>query len=170
MRVFIGYGLTELSQKTLEKWQSECDFLPKAKAVLPKNFHLTLLYNGELTTEQLEQYRLKLQVQKWQEIDWLTVTGITTFKKKNQAIIVANIENTPMLQTNYELVQEVARELGIPFAEMPKWQPHITLARQNGVAIEKNFLESVTLTTTKLIIFKSEKTFTGITYEVIVEL
>lgn len=170
MRVFIGYALTTESREQLENWQKECGLLPEAKRVSPKNFHLTLLYNGELTTEQFQVYLQQLNLETWPRCERLIVQGITTFEKKKQAIIVANIENVAEIQAVHERLQKLSQTLQIPYAQEPNWQPHITLARQKNATIEKKFRENVELTSSGLMVFTSKQSFTGITYEVIAEL
>lgn len=170
MRIFIGYTLTTESREQVEKWQKGCGLLPEAKRVLPKNFHLTLLYNGELTTEQVQCYLQQLRKEKWPQCKQFSVKGITTFEKKKQAIIVANIENVAEIQAVHERLQKLSQGLQIPYTNEPNWQPHITLARQKNIIIEKEFRKNVKLTSGGLMIFTSKQSFTGITYEVIAEL
>lgn len=170
MRVFIGYKLTKMSCNQLEKWQCESGLSSTAKFVLPKNFHLTLLCNGELTPEQLEKYLEKLHKQQWEKYEECQILGLTTFTKKNQHIIVAEVENTPALQANREYIRSISEELKLPFSDEYNWKPHITLARQKDEKIEKKFQKKFKMTNLSLIVFTSNSSFTGISYEAIAEL
>ncbi|MGL4973418.1 MAG: hypothetical protein ACRC6H_09780, partial [Culicoidibacterales bacterium] len=72
MRIFIGYALSQESKKLVKETQLKLEGIHCTKLVAEKNFHATILYNGELTPRQVQQYITALQAEDWEEIEFLT--------------------------------------------------------------------------------------------------
>lgn len=170
MEIFIGYALSDASKAHMTKIQEQLAFQPHAKLTRENNFHLTILYHGTLTQAQLANYVEQLRQAEITPVNELIVQGVTTFTKKNQHIIVADVVKTPELAQAFEQVQAVVDACELPFAYYPTFRPHVTLARQKNAMIECEFHEKMVLPVTGLMIFLCRQTDTGITYEVIAKL
>ncbi|MGL5548831.1 MAG: 2'-5' RNA ligase family protein [Culicoidibacterales bacterium] len=170
MRIFVGYALSQESKKMVKETQLKLEGIHCTKLVAEKNFHATILYNGELTPLQIQQYITALQAGEWEKIEFLTPKRVTNFIKKRQVITVLELENTDKFKANRNRAIAIAKKLAIPYVEEGEFQPHITLSRQKKTVIAKEFQNFQKLTTIGLMIFTSSTGVNGIKYEVIAKL
>ncbi|MGL6058667.1 MAG: 2'-5' RNA ligase family protein [Culicoidibacterales bacterium] len=170
MRIFVGYALSQESKKMVKETQLKLEGIHCTKLVAEKNFHATILYNGELTPRQVQQYITALQAEEWEKIEFLTPKRITNFIKKRQVITVLELEKTDKFKANRNRAIAIAKKLAIPYAEEGEFHPHITLSRQKNLLFAKEFHDFPKITTIGLMFFTSKPEVSGINYEVIAEL
>lgn len=99
--------------------------------VHPKDIHLTLVFLGACSTNQLEQIKKDSRsvLAKWSSF-CLELSTFGTFGDRRQPrIFWAGVKNQPMLLSLREELFEVCQELGLSLEKRP-FAPHITLARK----------------------------------------
>lgn len=130
MRVFIALLFDE------EKKDIIFDILQEVKLISYKgnftsigNLHLTLIYIGETSQDELTKIKKKLQEIKVNRFNYLTNKIKYFVKGDNQKIIYLGVDKSEQLISLYQNVVTKLNELGNHF-RLDKYTPHITLGRK----------------------------------------
>ncbi|TGK28089.1 RNA 2',3'-cyclic phosphodiesterase [Leptospira gomenensis] len=134
MRIFLGISVPEEVKEQLVRI---CYGLPDIRWVLPENFHVTLLFLGEQSREQVDvvsdfcstiaspSFRLNLQ-------------SVGTFEKqKSPSILFAKVLLNEELVKLQKKLDSGIRKLGFA-PERQEYRPHLTLGRfknSNGLRV-----------------------------------
>lgn len=172
MRTFIAIDLSDEFKTKLIDYQPEFDKLnSKAKWVSAENMHLTLLFLGDISDQEIDQVKTVLD-----KIDIggfeLKFDNLGRFmQKKGRAVLWAGLKAPDAL---YEIVEFISKNLqNIPSVVSAKpFVPHITIARFKNLNNKKEFKEKVmsltaepiTCNIDKIILYSSELTPVGPIY------
>ncbi|MBI4439175.1 RNA 2',3'-cyclic phosphodiesterase [Candidatus Woesearchaeota archaeon] len=127
MRLFIAVDLPQNIQTELKKAQ-EC--LPKTSLSLPKEFHITLKFLGEVGEEKAETLRSTLRQARFRP-DRAELSGIGMFpNERHIRVIWAGISPKESLT---ELHESIDLLIGREYPDDHKFSPHITLARAKHI-------------------------------------
>jgi 2'-5' RNA ligase len=127
MRLFIGLPIPAELSSTLARHARTIP-LAKARWTTPDNFHLTLVFLGEVAEERLPSIKNELE-----ELDFspfpIRFTNLNTFPRAG--VLIAEVDPTHrLLHLQAQIVSRMAR-CGFAPEERP-YHPHITLARFHG--------------------------------------
>ena len=148
MRIFIGIPINEIVKNQCALIQNKLAPLVLSGSFSRiDNLHMTLLFIGEMTIEQVDSLHLRLN-QKLKNIPLfsLQTKGLSSFKKGNAHVLFLRIEKPERsLLDMAELVKEAAKEERLHFEDIP-FVPHITLGRKivfsSNINLERFSLES----------------------------
>ena len=138
MRVFIAIGFDELRSYFVELQE----MLPKdnARLTLPKSFHLTLKFLGEI-----HEYQLKGIIERLEKIKFkpfpvtLSKIGFFPFQKKSRVVWVRCYDNTRAIS----LQTTIEKSLQGMFPKDERFHPHITICRVKYLRDKHAFLSSL---------------------------
>ena len=169
MRLFIAVKVSEEVHEELVRIQKE---IGQNGLKLPKDFHITLKFLGDIADDQVEQLKEKL-VQAEFESFKLTLDGLDVFHPKRIRVVHIGIKPPEQITELNEKIHSMTKEISIdhPF------RAHITIARVKFLEDQKEFLEKVGKIDVKSIwfdintfyLFKSTLTEKGPIYEELAE-
>jgi 2'-5' RNA ligase len=136
--------------------------------ILKNNLHLTILYVGETSAEELLAMKEKLSEIKLEKFDYQT-NRIKYFRKSNSRIIVyLGVDKIEPLENLYTTVRIKLREIDLNF-NSEKYTPHITLGRQVKVksseSLHNIYSNSLNLRASRISVMESKKVNNKIVYE-----
>jgi len=107
--------------------------LAGARWVPPKNYHLTLRFIGEAASHVAEEIDLALQGVRGRRME-LALRGTGTFDRAGRPTALwAGIERNERLDHLQNKIETALQRSGLP-PEKRRFQPHVSLARVDGVA------------------------------------
>lgn len=148
MRLFVALDLPS-SLRTRLSWMA--GGLPGARWVPPENYHVTLRFIGEVPgwrAEELDHALAGLRAKGF----GLSLAGVGAFEKGGKVkSLWAGVERNPALEHLQSKVEMALHRAGLE-SERRRFQPHVTLAKVDGVPAEKiaNWVQGHNL-------FRSEK-------------
>ena len=131
MRTFIGIPMKQDIKETLFQIQQQCRQMCKKGNFTEKdNFHMTLHFLGETTTEEIDDlkqavYETAIRNRKFS----LTLKQIGVFQRGEKGILWAGTEKNNSLSYLFEGLERSLTRQGFA-REKKKLSPHITLARE----------------------------------------
>ncbi|TNF07086.1 MAG: RNA 2',3'-cyclic phosphodiesterase [Bacillota bacterium] len=132
MRIFIGIPLPNDVKFYLKETQTNL-LLNKAKGNLTdiNNFHMTLLFLGELQTNQLEELEVGLKegLKDFKMFEFYLDNVGSFVKGLDQIIWIGTHQEDDMLKRLHQRIKKIVKSLELPFDDK-SFKPHITLARQ----------------------------------------
>ncbi|MFC0473199.1 RNA 2',3'-cyclic phosphodiesterase [Halalkalibacter kiskunsagensis] len=134
-----------LKQKLNETYRKKNEF-PFKRWVHKDDLHLTLVFLGACTQEQLEQIKMRLEslLFKWSSFS-LELSTLGTFgPKERPRIFWIGIKNQPLLDSLRQEIFEQCEEIGFSL-DKRGFSPHITLARKwvGQTTYSNNFEKSI---------------------------
>ncbi len=132
LRVFIGVALDDLCNRTLSAVVAPLKAADKQQCVRwlsPANRHLTLVFLGDLNSEQLG--RLQLQLQKTltqQPTCRLELDQLARFPDARSAVVAALFSEAEAVLSLQQALRQLCLELELRLDDRP-YRPHITLGR-----------------------------------------
>ncbi|MGY4884700.1 MAG: RNA 2',3'-cyclic phosphodiesterase [Nanobdellota archaeon] len=135
MRTFISIKLpTKILMNIKEIQEKLPEFLGKKTEL--KNLHLTLKFLGEVSSDKIEEIKLKLRNIKFNRFE-ADIGNIGFFDNPTQGIIWLGISNCNSLQ------KEIDNSLEKLFNNEKRFMGHLTIARVKKINDKKKFLESL---------------------------
>ena len=129
MRLFIAL---EFSRKTRQALAADAraveQICVKASLTREENFHLTLVFLGETSSERLEDVKSAMDQCRAAPVE-LTVTGPGRFRQREGDTVWRGAESRSQLRELYRQLCAALEERGFPTEDRP-YTPHITLARR----------------------------------------
>ncbi|MCA0986412.1 RNA 2',3'-cyclic phosphodiesterase [Guptibacillus algicola] len=127
---FIAISVERLHSE-LKTLQQSLDTSLFKHIVHPKDFHITLMFLGEATEEQLGDLRVRLkEITRNITPFEITPTSIGVFGKLSQPrVLYVEVEKSKSLEELHELVVESCAEAGFK-KDTREYRPHITLAKK----------------------------------------
>lgn len=117
--------------------------------------HITLLFIGDTTPEQLSLLKTTLANFEWPALLNLHTTRIAPFPKNSSKILAAFVEPNSYLTKLQKTLAELFRNSGLP-CDHKRFSPHITLARSKS-AIHCNYKPvDIEFTVEQAVLFQSE--------------
>ena len=167
MRLFIAIDFNEFSEY-FKRLQEQ---LPKAKHTLPKKFHLTLKFLGDVDENKVGKIKQLLSEIKFQEFECF-LGDIKYFSGNFIKTIFVKVTDSDKI---FELQKEIDNNLLDFFEKAKQFEPHLTIARVKHVENKKEYLDGLQkIKTEKHIktvnsfeLLKSELTPEGPVYEVL---
>ena len=135
MRLFIAVNFNEFAGY----FQSLQKQLPKAKQTLPKDFHLTLKFLGEVDEKKAEEIKKKLVEIKFKPFE-CEINGIGNFAGNSVKIVFVRIRNSEKMA---ELQKQIDGKLADFFKKEKGFEPHLTISRIKLVENKKRYLDSL---------------------------
>lgn len=167
MRLFIAADFNELKDyfTGLQKQ------LPESRSTLPKDFHLTLKFLGEVEDSKVEKIREALRKIKFKPFE-AKVTKIGYFAPKFLKVVFVDVDNEIS-----KLQSEIESKLEAMFKKEANFHPHLTIARIKFVNDKKKYIEALNKIKTEekkvkidsFQLIKSTLTPEGPVYEVVEE-
>jgi 2'-5' RNA ligase len=135
MRAFISI---KLPVKILMQIKEIQEILPPfiGKKTELKNLHLTLKFLGELSSEEINQIKLKLGEIKFNKFE-AEIKDLGFFDHSNKGIIWLGITNCNSLQ------KEIDNSLEGFFSREKRFMGHLTIARIKKIQDKKDFLSNI---------------------------
>ncbi|EMO64539.1 2'-5' RNA ligase [Leptospira borgpetersenii serovar Pomona str. 200901868] len=134
MRTFLGISIPE---EVKEQLTSICYGLPDVRWVLKENFHITLVFLGEQSNEQVDTLSEFCSQISFPEFD-LNLKSVGTFgKQKSPSILFTALNFSPELLQLQKTLDSGVRRLGL-FPDRQEYHPHLTIGRfknANGTRI-----------------------------------
>ena len=172
-RLFIAIPLSKTILKELQKFQASHN--QKAINWLPrKNLHITVLFLGQVSFRKVAKviYKLEPLLTKLKQLK-LKPERIILYPKKNPRMIWLKFEN------NYEAYRQLVKQVSqclkgtVRISQSRrKITPHITLGRIRNkpelikkAKLEKNLSQAETMVIKQVVLYHSELTAQGSTYE-----
>ncbi len=129
MRLFIAVALpNELKKKIYEKVKDIK--INGVKLVEEENYHITLLFVGEVSEEEYEVIKEGIKQIRFNNVK-LKITHIGYFPDKKPRVVWLGVEPKEVL---YELHEQVVKNVGI-IPDKP-FKPHITIARIKNFSLD----------------------------------
>ncbi len=129
MRLFVALDLPS-SLRTRLSWMS--GGLPGARWVLPENYHVTLRFIGELPGWRAEEVDHALAGLRAPGFE-LQLSGVGTHAKGSKvSALWIGVERSPALEHLQAKVETALQRAGLE-PERRRFNPHVTLARMDGV-------------------------------------
>ena len=132
IRAFVGIGLAPHLAQALAPLA--CG-LPGARWTDPANFHVTLVFLGNLTRDQLADVDAQLSLIRHPGFA-LHVRGLGTFGRTHPHTLWAGVEDDPVLTGLHVKTQAAADNAGIE-TETRRYTPHVTLARLSQTSMNR---------------------------------
>lgn len=135
IRAFIAVDIGDDIRDRLDELQRK---LKKVHAnvrwVKPRNIHLTLVFLGDVTVEQVDLIRQELDLACRDRVAFdLAAAGTGFFgKRKYPRVIWAGVADCPPLATLQNRIAQELHATGIEFDNKP-FSPHLTLGRVKGI-------------------------------------
>jgi 2'-5' RNA ligase len=169
MRTFIALLFEDEPRDIIHDITGEIRVISESGSFTNKNnLHLTIVYIGETSAEELEVMKKKLSEIEIKKFDYKT-NRIKYFKKSNSRIIVyLGVDKIEPLENLYNNVRIKLKESGLNL-HSEKYTPHITLGRQ--VKVKKNeslhnvYCNSLDLKATSISIMESKRVNDRLIYE-----
>jgi 2'-5' RNA ligase len=166
MRAFIAINV---SSEVVDALTQAQQMLKGARMTLPKEFHCTLKFLGEITDEQLADVKARLKAIKSVPLT-LSLDVVGAFPHwKLPKVIWAGLAPAPQVVA---LQRQVDAALALLFPESEAFIPHVTLARVKEIAdiaavqtARQLQLPKMLFTVDKLVLYKSELGKEGPKYE-----
>ncbi len=133
MRLFIAVDFNELKDYFTELQKQ----LPEAKSTLPKDFHLTLKFLGEVEDSRVEKIREALRKIKFKPFE-AKVTNIGYFTPDFLKVVFVDVDNAIS-----KLQSEIDTKLEAMFKKEANFHPHLTIARIKFVKDKKGYIEAL---------------------------
>lgn len=125
MRTFLGIAVPE---EVREQLTSICFGLPDVRWVSEENFHITLVFLGELSEEQLDVLSEFCSQVSFPEFH-LNLKSVGTFgKQKSPSILFADVNSSAELLQLQKILDSGIRRLGLK-PDRQDYHPHITIGR-----------------------------------------
>ncbi|NCU33374.1 MAG: RNA 2',3'-cyclic phosphodiesterase, partial [Candidatus Moranbacteria bacterium] len=131
MRLFIGIELTPIVQEELYTLQNVwLSHALKKNPTRYDNFHLTLLFLGELDPHWIDPLidQLSLSLSSINTFD-LTIGDVGSFVRGDKHIIWVGVKQSQPLKSVYNAVKRAVNDCEITVQDA-RFTPHITLARE----------------------------------------
>ena len=133
MRLFVALDLPFALRESLSRL---CGGLHGARWTPPENYHLTLRFLGETTNPVAEEVDHALATLRARRFN-LALSGTGTFERSGRIVSLwAGIVREPALDHLRAKVDTALHRVGLP-PERRRFQPHIGLARVDGVPPER---------------------------------
>lgn len=133
MRLFIAIDLNEQKDYFMQLQKQ----LPESKSTLPKDFHLTLKFLGEVEDSRVGKIQDLLRDIKFKPFE-AKVTKLGYFTPKFLKVVFVNVDGD---------VEKLQKEIDTKLSEMFKkekgFHPHLTLARIKFVNDKKKYIEAL---------------------------
>ena len=130
MRLFVALDLPFALREALSRLSFG---LQGARWVPPDNYHLTLRFLGELANpvaEEVDHALASLRARRFA----LALSGTVTFERSGRTVSLwAGVIREPALEHLRSKVETALQRIGLP-SERRRFQPHVSLARVDGVA------------------------------------
>ena len=130
MRLFVGLELPDLLRERLTALHGS---LSGARWTPPLNAHLTLRFIGEVgrdTAEEIDHALAALRLRSFM----LTLSGTGVFNRGGRpASLWVGTERNASLDRLHGKIETALQRIGLP-PERKRFQPHVTLARVDGIA------------------------------------
>jgi 2'-5' RNA ligase len=139
VRIFIGIPTDDVLKEKLNiKQQDIKDFIKQGKMTAYENFHLTMLFIGDMNEKDMHLMKEKLVLSLLHTKSFYFVLNrLGSFKKGDTRIMwVGAKEHHELLQDLYQNIKQAVQQCHISFQDSP-FHPHITLARQVKVKDDK---------------------------------
>lgn len=145
MRIFIALLFDETAKRPMvETLNKVKEIAIKGRFTATENLHLTLLFLGETSSDELAEIHKKLAEIRLGQFHY-TTQDIQAFKRgRNQRIVYLGIEKSAILQRLYQRVCQKLADLGLEFKNKT-YTPHITLGRQVTLSSDHD-LENINTT------------------------
>lgn len=138
MRYFIALRFDEDVKNQLSLYQSFCvDQGILGKGTTLNNLHLTLLFIGSLSTEEVEKLTLALSSVKAHSFCF-TVSGLGVFKRQSRFTLWAKPQSSKDLLNLHQLIVRQVQKCSIS-VQTTEFIPHITLFRNSKSSREVDF-------------------------------
>jgi len=132
MRIFIGIPVDSgLKEMLIQKQELIKPYLKRYRMTDPDNFHMTLVFIGDMNEEQINRLDLSLKdaVRGYHHFS-ITIDQLGYFKKSNDMIIWAGTSRKFMLlEELFQTLLSTVKRCQLPVAN-ETLQPHITLFRR----------------------------------------
>ena len=129
MRLFVGL---DLPWEVRERLGSLSGGVPGARWVPAENYHVTLRFIGEVPRHEAEEIDHALAALRGRAFE-IVFSGVGTFAKGGRDVALwAGVERNPALEHLQAKIETALQRAGQP-AERRRFQPHMTLARLDGV-------------------------------------
>lgn len=178
IRAFIAVEIDETLRHKLgmllrEFQKNKCD----VKWVKQENFHLTLVFLGDILSETVEQLKSTLQkaVSELQPFE-IEIKGVETFgHPKHPRVIWAGVEPIHQIQQLYNVVSTELTILKLPIEER-EYTPHLTIGRIRSTRGLKHLIDIIetykthifgTSTVDSIVLMKSVLHSTGPVYSIL---
>jgi len=169
-RVFLGLEIASTLKRQLLTVKAP---LPDARWQSAQQMHITLLFLGSVTDQELDQLPKQVSSLKLAPMD-LKVTGLGYFgSRKHPKVLWAGVEPVEPLAQLRDLLTERLEPLAFE-VKTEAFQPHITLARFKGPAPpleclleEYRGFQFGTLRANQVTLFKSHLNPGGSSYEIL---
>jgi 2'-5' RNA ligase len=130
MRLFVGLDMPDLLR---ERLTALCGSLAGARWTPPANFHFTLRFIGETRPDVADEVDHALGAIRARAFS-LTLSGTGIFNRAGRtSALWIGIERNEALDHLHTKIQTALQRIGLP-PERKRFQPHVTLARVDGVA------------------------------------
>ncbi len=130
MRLFVALDLPWSLRETLT---GLCGGLVGARWMAPETLHLTLRFIGETRSHVADEIDLALQSLRGRRFE-LVLSGVGVFERNGRISTVwAGIERNERLDHLQGKIETALQRAGLP-SERRRFQPHVSLARVDGVA------------------------------------
>ena len=137
MRVFIGFDCSIILKNKIVAFQEKQIF--EGKCVDKDNIHLTMLFLGEVSQQQLN-----LLSEKMQQISFKAFTMQTKAIKKKRDLVIVEIVDDSWFHQIHQMLTDLCTSCGIT-VEQRRFFPHITIARKNNQSIYQRFIHEENL-------------------------
>jgi len=135
MRLFISTSFNEFSGYFQELQKQ----LPEAKHALPREFHLTLKFLGEVDENKIEKIKEKLAEIKFKPFE-CEINGIGNFGGNFVKVVFVRITNSEKM---VELQKQIDDKLADFFKKEKGFEPHLTIARVKFAENKKDYIEAL---------------------------
>ncbi len=133
MRLFVALDLPFALREHLSRL---CGSLQGARWVPPENYHLTLRFVGEATNVVAEDVDHALAALRARRFT-LALAGAGTFERAGRSVTLwAGVIREPALEHLRSKIETALHRAGLP-AERRRFQPHVSLARVDGVPLDR---------------------------------
>ncbi|EQA35693.1 2'-5' RNA ligase [Leptospira inadai serovar Lyme str. 10] len=132
MRIFLGISLPD---RTREVLAGICYGLEGARWVSPENFHVTLVFLGEISSDKVEQVH-EICASTIVKPFSISLHGLGWFRQKSPSILYAGVDRSLELQGLQKSLESGCRRYGFS-VEKREYIPHVTIGRLRDVAQDK---------------------------------
>lgn len=151
IRTFVAIPCPLTVQEELAKYgKAITEVNPKAKLILPFNYHITLAYLGETDTSRVNEIKELLSFP-WREETFWEISRLGAFS--SHKIVYASGPKCPAIELLGEKVRRLLRQNGFSFDEKPL-RAHISLAR-NAYEVPEVEFSRIQMTIQKPELFQS---------------
>jgi len=159
MRLFVGLELPDLLRERLTALYGS---LTGARWTPPRNLHLTLRFIGEARRDVAQEIDAALLAIRARPFS-LTLSGAGVFNKDGRtSALWIGVERNEALHHLQGKIETALQRAGLP-AERRRFQPHVTLARVDGISEQAlagwiqahNLLRSESVAVTNFTLFSS---------------